>query len=276
MAELIALTKKQLTEKLASHKKWLADYKKGNCAKFTNTDLRFAEFEGVDLSHVVFRHVDMSHATFKNVIFDSNTFDDVTAIYATFENCTFKNIDFNSGCDFTQSIFRKITFTDSIYCSRASMYGATFTDVDFGEMRCYGTDFRNANIYNCKLDNILTDENTAGLNLACPEKGAFIGYKHAVLHNGDNCVVELEIPADALRSSSTTRKCRASKAKVISITKNDGTPINNRIAYSTYTPSFKYKVGETVQVKNFDKNRWSECAPGIHFFITRREAELYR
>lgn len=23
------------------------------------------------------------------------------------------------------------------------------------------------------------------------------------------------------------------------------------------------------------KNRWNECSHGIHFFITRREAELY-
>lgn len=32
----------------------------------------------------------------------------------------------------------------------------------------------------------------------------------------------------------------------------------------------------TVEVKNFDKNRWNECSTGIHCFITKREAELYR
>ena len=25
----------------------------------------------------------------------------------------------------------------------------------------------------------------------------------------------------------------------------------------------------------FDTNRWNECAPGIHFFITRQEAVNY-
>lgn len=55
--------------------------------------------------------------------------------------------------------------------------------------------------------------------IACPEKGAFIGFKKA-----NEFIVELEIFEDAKRSSATTRKCRCSKAKVLSITNLDGTP----------------------------------------------------
>ena len=36
-----------------------------------------------------------------------------------------------------------------------------------------------------------------------------------------------------------------------------------------------YKVGETVYPDSFDEDRWNECSNGIHFFMTRREAELY-
>ncbi|MFR4989133.1 DUF5758 domain-containing protein [Anaerotruncus colihominis] len=39
-----------------------------------------------------------------------------------------------------------------------------------------------------------------------------------------NLIVELEIPADALRLSATSRTCRASKATVISITDIEGRP----------------------------------------------------
>ena len=39
--------------------------------------------------------------------------------------------------------------------------------------------------------------------------------------------------------------------------------------------NFIYRVGEIVRVDNFDENRWNECSTGIHFFITRREAEQY-
>jgi hypothetical protein len=38
---------------------------------------------------------------------------------------------------------------------------------------------------------------------------------------------------------------------------------------------FAYKVGDMVSVDDFDTNRWNECAPGIHFFITRQEAVDY-
>lgn len=37
----------------------------------------------------------------------------------------------------------------------------------------------------------------------------------------------------------------------------------------------KHKVGETVAVDNFEEDRWIECAPGIHFFLTAEEAALY-
>lgn len=41
---------------------------------------------------------------------------------------------------------------------------------------------------------------------------------------------------------------------------------------SDYDSNFVYRIGETVEVQNFDENRWNECAPGIHHYITREEA----
>ena len=88
-------------------------------------------------------------------------------------------------------------------------------------------------------------------------------------------IVELEVPADAARSSATSRKCRCSHAKVISITNEDGSPANVDVVYSSHDGSFSYRVGEIVKPDAFDPNRWNECAPGIHFFITRQEAVDY-
>ena len=45
----------------------------------------------------------------------------------------------------------------------------------------------------------------------------------------------------------------------------------NEIA-SDYNNDFIYRVGESVSVDDFDEDRKKECAPGIHFFITRQEA----
>ena len=45
-------------------------------------------------------------------------------------------------------------------------------------------------------------------------------------------------------------------------------------AHSRWDPKFLYRVGETVVPREpFDDNMWNECASGIHFYITRLEAE---
>lgn len=40
--------------------------------------------------------------------------------------------------------------------------------------------------------------------------------------------------------------------------------------------AFHYKAGETVKPDSFDPNPLVECSYGIHFFITRSEAEAYK
>ena len=141
----------------------------------------------------------------------------------------------------------------------ATLIGADLTRADLSKADLSGTNLRGANLHESK-----------GVNypMTCPEKGSFIGFKKV----RNNLIVELEITEDALRSSATGRKCRCSKAKVLSITNIDGTESNTNSARSLWDPDFIYSVGETIEVPDFDTNRWNECAPGIHFFITRQEA----
>ncbi|MFR2916924.1 MAG: DUF5758 domain-containing protein [Acutalibacteraceae bacterium] len=53
--------------------------------------------------------------------------------------------------------------------------------------------------------------------LVCPERGSFTAFKKC-----GSYIIELLIPQDAKRCSATTRKCRASYAKVVAITNMDG------------------------------------------------------
>ena len=132
-------------------------------------------------------------------------------------------------------------------------------------------DLRGADLRGAKnIDDIIWNRFTAVYPMQCLESGAFIGYKKA-----SRRIVKLEICEDALRSSATTRKCRCSNAKVLEIQNYDGTRSDLTSVASDYDHSFIYTVGEIVEVKNFDINRWEECAPGIHFFITRDEAVKY-
>ena len=132
------------------------------------------------------------------------------------------------------------------------------------------TNFNNANLKYANLKDIKYNECTSFFALQCPEEGSFIGYKKASYK-----IVKLLITEDAKRSSATTRKCRCSKAKVLSITNIENTEEYNEVV-SFHDKSFVYRVGEIVEVKDFDENRWNECSTGIHFFLTREEAVKYQ
>jgi hypothetical protein len=136
---------------------------------------------------------------------------------------------------------------------------------------------RNANLIGAdlsgakNLETVYYNELTSMFALNCPEKGGFTAFKK--LRN--NIIAELYIPARAKRSSATTRKCRASEAKVVKmwncITKETVTK-----ATSQHDESFVYETGKTVKpTEPFNEDRWNECASGIHFFMTQEEAENY-
>ena len=149
----------------------------------------------------------------------------------------------------------------------ANLYDANLCGANLYDANLCGANLYDANLCGAKnIDSIIWSIYTAFYPLQCPESGSYIGYKKA-----RGLIVELEIPADAMRSSATSRKCRASKAKVLSITDLDGNPAAEQVE-SDHDPDFVYVVGETVEVNDFDTNRWNECAPGIHHYITRAEA----
>ena len=144
-----------------------------------------------------------------------------------------------------------------------------------------GADLSGANLHNANLRGaVLSDADLSGaknvpyIPMVCPEEGDFIGWKKAE-SNKNKVIVKLHIPFDAKRSSSTTRKCRCSKAEVIAIYNLDGTEAGDTMCRSGYDNSFIYEVGKTVEVTDFSEDRWSECATGIHFFISRQEAINY-
>ena len=164
--------------------------------------------------------------------------------------------------------------------SKANLRGANLICADLrwadlGEADLRGVDLREADLRGVNLWRAnLRGANLEGADLyypiACPEKDSFIGWKKA-----RGYIVELEVLSEAKRSSSTGRKCRCDKARVVAIENIDGSESHITEVNSNYDKTFIYRVGEVVSVDNFDDNRWNECAPGIHFFITREEAVRY-
>lgn len=231
----------KLKEILRKHRLWLKEDPEGEKADLRGEDLRRMNFSRTDLRCVDFKGADLRFANFS---------------YADLSNTNF-NCAVLSGADFSESHLRYTNFNRADL-SNANLSSAHLINAYLGHAYLSGAN----------LSNIKYNEGTAFFALCCPEKGDFIGYKKA----GDY-IVELLITGK--RSSATTRKCRCSEAKVLSITNLDGSEADFAEVCSDRDKDFIYKVGEIVKVDDFDDDRWNECSTGIHFFITRDEAVNY-
>ena len=160
--------------------------------------------------------------------------------------------------------------------SGANLSGANLSGANLSEANLSRTNLSRTNLSGTNLSGAdLSEANLWGAKnipaliaaqlMACPSVGAYTAFKKC-----QEGVVELLIPADALRSSATTRKCRASKALVVKL------PDGCTEAHSGYDVLFCYRVGETVTADKWEPDRWIECGGGIYHFITREEAEAYQ
>ena len=150
---------------------------------------------------------------------------------------------------------------------RADLRGAYLRGADLQGADLQGADLRRAYLQGADLQGAYL---RGALNLYvlinCPEVGEFTAFKR--LNNG--AIATLKIPEQAKRCSASSRKCRASEAFVVAIEK-DG----KQLAEGWSDRGGEYKVGQTILPDSFDEDRWNECSNGIHFFITKREAEEY-
>ncbi|QIX20810.1 pentapeptide repeat-containing protein [Agrobacterium pusense] len=150
----------------------------------------------------------------------------------------------------------------------ANLYGADLRSANLRSANLYGADLRSANLYGADLRSAnLKDAKDADLVIAQTRilpAGSLIGWKKC----RDNVIVKLRIPEEARRSHAFGRKCRAEFADVIEI-------IGAEEAISSHDGVTVYRAGERVTPDSFDDNWQEECASGIHFFITKEEAENY-
>lgn len=151
----------------------------------------------------------------------------------------------------------------------ANLRNANLTYAGLRGANLSGADLRGANLTYANLRNaILSNDFHNSLAFKetriLPDDGDIIGWKKLA----DGKIAKLRIPSNARRSHAVGRKCRAEFAEVLEIT--GGTS-----GRSIYDKDFVYNVGETVKCENFDSDWKNECAAGIHFFITRVEAEHY-
>jgi hypothetical protein len=170
----------------------------------------------------------------------------------------------------------------NLYCANlrgadlrgADLRAADLSSADLRAANLYcadlrGADLRGADLRGADLSSAdLRDAKDAELVIAQTRilaEGDLIGWKKC----SDDVIVKLRIPAEAKRSHAFGRKCRAEYVDVLEV-------IGAEVAYSVHDNGrTEYRAGARVVPDSFDPDWTNECAPGIHFFITRAEAEAY-
>ena len=237
---------KNLNEILEKHLKWLNDENGGERADLSEADLRGADLRGADLSEADLRGANLSGANLSG---------------ANLRGADLRGADLR-GANLSRANLSGANL------SRADLRGANLRGANLSRADLSEADLRGANLSGAKIELTLLNK---FYPICCPEAGNFVAWKKV----RGNFIVKLEVTENAKRSSAFGRKCRCNEAKVLDIQNLDGTSADVTEVYSKHDANFAYRVGETVRVDNFDEDRRNECAPGIHFFITRQEAVDY-
>ena len=241
------MDKQELKAILGKHLKWLRGEDGGERANLPGANLFEANLSGANLSEANLFGANLSGAS----LFGANLSE---------ANLSGANL---SGANlFEANLFG------------ANLSGANLFEANLFEANLFGANLSEANLSGADLSGANYIEKAKNLfyPIACPEIGAFVGWKKAkVKTSGHECIVKLEITEDAVRSSAAGRKCRCSKATVLEIQDLEGNVLE-QVAVSDRDENFHYIPGTVVSVSDFDENRWNECSTGIHFYITREEA----
>ncbi len=241
------ITKEELKTILEQHELWLdSNEKEGkradlSGANLSGANLSYANLFGVNLTSANLSGADLTRANLFGVNLTSADLSsaNLSYTYLTGANLTRANL---SGADLRRA---------NLYS--ANLYGANLT----------GADLRRAELTYADLtDTILDEKEQCRKGIVLTE--SMVGYKKA----SGGKIITLELPIGAKVFSINNNKRRTNKAKVIDM--QGKTKLSSK-----YNTSFKYHIGDEIDIIDFNENYNVECGEGIHFFLTRDEAENF-
>jgi len=236
------MTKDELDLVLQNHKLWIAGSPSGIRANLSDANLSDAYLSDANL-----RRADLIGADLRRAYL----------IGANLSGADLKRADL-IGADLIGANLSDANLSGA-YLRRANLIGADLIGANLSGADLSGAYLRRANLSGAYL----SDANLSGADLSAFNicEGSLVVYKKV-----SGKIVQLRIPETARRTASLVgRKCRASHAEVIDI--EGGEPVETR--------GLVYEIGKTVYPDSYDDDIRVECTHGIHFFMTRKEAEDY-
>ena len=249
MSKQKTFTADELTVILADHLKWLRDEPGGKRANLSAANLSDANLSAADLRAANLRAANLRAANLSAANLSDANLSDANLSDANLSDANLSAADLRAA-----------------NLSAADLRAANLSAADLSDANLSDADLSDANLSDADLS---AAKNVSAVMLArtviVPPEGPVIGWKRCA----GGVIVKLEIPADAKRSNAAGRKCRAEKALVLEVIGAiEGVSM-------TSSNQITYRAGETVIADKWDEDRWQECSHGIHFFITREEAEAY-
>jgi hypothetical protein len=233
-------------------------YKTNGCVLFNSTKRTVKEavleahLSGADLSRADLRWADLRGADLRRASLSGANLSGADLYGADLYGADL------SGADLRRASLSKVNLR------WADLRGADLRWADLSGANLSGADLYGADLRRASLSEALNiPEHTLATTSILPE-GDLIGWKKCE----GGVIVKLRIPSSARRSNATGRKCRAEFVEVLEV-------FGGSVGTSTHDSKTTYRVGETVRCDVWNPDRWNECAGGIHFFITRYEAEQY-
>lgn len=148
--------------------------------------------------------------------------------------------------------------------SGADLRWANLSEADLSRANLSEANLRWANLSWANLSRAKGVPEIAKAQTLITPDGDIIGWKKCQ----EDVIVKILIPSSAKRHNATGRKCRAEYADVLEVT-------GAVVGISKHDGKTEYRVGQRVTCDKWGEDRFEECAGGIHFFITRAEAEAY-
>jgi len=191
----------------------------------------------------------------------------------------------------------------NLSCANLSRADLTGTDLTGAYLSCANLSGANLSCANLSGANLscanlsradLSCANLSGANLSCadlscadlsgalmppvlvqPETGGFFAWKKL----SGKIVAKLWIPAEARRINSwKSRKCRAEYVEVVGLYKCGAVLPQEAVGVSMTNlyPKKVFQAGLAVAADAYSDDCREDCAGGIHYFMTRREAEEFQ
>jgi uncharacterized protein YjbI with pentapeptide repeats len=236
------MTKEELKQILDVHAKWARGESGGIRADLRSADLRSADLSGANLSGANLRSANLSGANLRSANLSGA---DLSGADLSGANLSGANL---SGANL----------------SGANLRSADLSGADLRSADLRSADLSGANMSGANLSGAVDAEYVLAQSSILPESGPIWGWKKCK----NNVIVKLVVGNTAKRSHATGRKCRAEHVKVLEV-------IGAEVGISIHNTTTQYKVGQIVRCDKWNTNRWEECGGGIHFFLTRIEAERY-